>query len=273
MLSRLFEQKSIDAVVHLAGFSQVFESMQIPTKYFDNNVFKTSVLLDSMVQHRVKNIVFSSSAAIYGIPKEVPITEDHLPDPNNFYGETKLMVEKLLRWYDQIYGLKYISLRYFNAAGADESSSLGEQHDPETHLLPIIIQYILNIRRELIIYGDDYATADGTCVRDYIHVSDLAAAHLLCLNALLAGTDSAIYNLGNGSGYSIKQVIDTAAQIIMQPVHYSIGTRRTGDPPVLIASSDKISRDLGFKPRYNDLATIIKSALSWHKTLLEEGKR
>lgn len=265
LLAGLLEEESISAIIHLAAYSQVGESMQNPGKYFDNNVTRAINVLECMALTGVKHIVFSSTAAVYGEPMKIPIPETHSTAPTNVYGASKKMVEELLKWYERIYGIKYISLRYFNAAGADTSRLIGEHHDPETHLIPIIMQQILGQRDELFVYGNDYPTDDGTCVRDYVHVTDLAQAHKLALTALADGIDSRIYNLGNGSGYSVKEVIDKAADVAGTTIPYTIGERRPGDPAILVASADKIRSELGWKPDYSSLRDIISSAWEWHK--------
>ena len=239
--------------------------MQNPGKYFDNNVARAINILDCMALTGVKHIVFSSTAAVYGEPLEVPIPETHPTAPTNVYGASKRMVEELLKWYDRIYGIKYISLRYFNAAGADISGLIGEHHEPETHLIPIVMQRILGQRDELFVYGNDYLTDDGTCIRDYVHVTDLAQAHKLALTALTDGIDSRTYNLGNGSGYSVKEVIDTVADVVGTTISYTIGERRPGDPAILVASADKIKSELGWKPDYSNLRDIVCTAWEWHK--------
>lgn len=262
---KVLRDYAVEAVVHLAAFSQVGESMLDPGRYFDNNVSRAVNLLECMRTCGVKRIVFSSTAAVYGEPVEVPITETHPWQPTNVYGESKLMVEKILQWYDRIHGVKYAALRYFNAAGADASGRFGEWHEPETHLIPIVMQKVLGQREALTVYGEDYPTADGTCVRDYIHVTDLAQAHILALQALSRGMDSRVYNLGNGSGYSVKEVIRTVAEAVGEPIPYTVGERRPGDPAVLVASSDKIRAELGWQPVYPDLKSIVASAWKWHK--------
>ncbi|MFW6022743.1 MAG: UDP-glucose 4-epimerase GalE [Halanaerobiaceae bacterium] len=265
LLDRVMKEENIEAVIHLAAHSLVGESMEKPGKYYGNNVCNGLNLLESMVHNEVKYIVFSSTAAVYGEPEEVPITEKHPTNPGNTYGESKLFFEKMLARYEQIHNLKYISLRYFNAAGADPSGKIGEAHDPESHLIPIVLQKALGIREKLYIFGDDYPTSDGTCIRDYIHVNDLADAHILAVKGLANGMDSSIYNLGNGEGYSVKEVIDTASEVISQDIEYKIGERRAGDPAVLVASSDRIRKDLGWSPEYPELDRIIETAWNWHK--------
>lgn len=265
LLDRIMKEEEIEGVIHLAADSLVGESMEKPGKYYRNNVANGLNLLEAMVNNGVKYIVFSSTAAVYGEPEEIPITEEHPTNPENTYGESKLFFEKMLKRYDEIHGLKYVSLRYFNAAGADLSGQIGEAHDPETHLIPIVLQKALGIRDKLYIFGDDYPTKDGTCIRDYIHVEDLADAHILAVEALAEGMESRIYNLGNGEGYSVKEVIEVAEEVVGMEIDAEIAERRPGDPAVLVASSDKIKRELGWKPLYPDLRTIIESAWRWHK--------
>ena len=265
LLDRIMKEEEIEGVIHLAADSLVGESMEKPGKYYRNNVANGLNLLEAMVKNGVKYIVFSSTAAVYGEPEEIPITEEHPANPENTYGESKLFFEKMLKRYDEIHGLKYVSLRYFNAAGADLSGQIGEAHDPETHLIPIVLQKALGIRDKLYIFGDDYPTKDGTCIRDYIHVEDLADAHILAVEALVKGMESRVYNLGNGEGYSVKEVIEVAEEVVGKEIDAEIAERRPGDPAVLVASSDKIKRELGWKPLYPDLRTIIESAWRWHK--------
>jgi len=265
VLAGLLQEESISAIIHLAAFSQVGESMQNPGKYFNNNVARAINILECMALTGVKHIVFSSTAAVYGEPLEIPIPETHPTAPTNVYGASKQMVEDLLKWYGRTYDIKYISLRYFNAAGADASGLIGEHHEPETHLIPIVMQRILGQRDELFIYGNDYPTDDGTCVRDYVHVTDLAQAHNLALTALADGIDSRIYNLGNGNGYSVKEVIDMVADVVGKTIPYTIGKRRPGDPAILVASADKIKSELGWKPDYPSLQDIVSTAWEWHK--------
>src|ERR1035437_715452 len=256
---RVLSENSIDAVIHMAAYSLVGESMQDPAAYYHNNVVAGLSLLDAMRESGVKKIIFSSTAAVYGEPEKQPIEETDTLRPTNTYGDTKLAFEHMLKWFDRAYGLRYAGLRYFNAAGA--SRKCGELHDPETHLIPIVLDAARGTRPYVEIYGDDYKTDDGTCVRDYIHVEDLAAAHLLALDGL--ETESRIYNLGSGGGYSGKEVIDTAARVCGREIPVRTVGRRAGDPAVLIASSDKIKHDLGWSPEKEDLDTIITSASDW----------
>jgi UDP-glucose 4-epimerase len=259
-LVRALDQHKIAAVIHMAASSLVGESAQNPHLYFTNNVSAGVSLLDAMLEVGVKKLVFSSTAATYGEPETMPITEQTPQNPTNPYGESKLAVEKMLRWYDQVYQLRYVSLRYFNAAGASER--FGEDHDPETHLIPNVLRVAAGKAGHLDIFGEDYPTPDGTCVRDYIHVVDLADAHVLALNVLEKRSE--IYNLGYGSGYSVAEVVEMARQVTRRWISTEAAPRRPGDPPVLIASSDKIRRDLGWNPRHSELDRIIESAWRWH---------
>lgn len=265
ILDKVFTENKIDAVIDFAAFSLVGESMTEPLKYFNNNVYGTISLLEAMRDYNVKYIVFSSTAATYGEPEVVPITEDSKTIPTNAYGESKLLVEKILRWCDHAYGIKYTTLRYFNAAGAHISGKIGEDHSPETHLIPIILDVALGNREKIMMFGDDYDTKDGTCVRDYIHVSDLASAHSLALKRLMNGGDSAIYNLGNGTGFTVKEMVEIARKVTGHPIPAEVAERRAGDPAVLIASSKKAMEELGWKPKYADVETIISTAWNWHK--------
>ena len=259
-LRRTLDGNRIEAVIHMAAFSLVGESVAAPSKYYHNNVVAGLVLLDTMRECEVKRIVFSSTAATYGEPEAQPIFESAPTNPTNPYGETKLAIEKAMHWYERAYGIRYASLRYFNAAGASEKC--GEDHDPETHIIPITLQVAAGKRPHVEIYGEDYPTADGTCVRDYIHVIDLARAHILALDIL--DERSAIYNLGcGGAGYSVRDVIDTARRVTGKEIPIRMGPRRPGDPAVLIASSDKIKQELGWQPQFQDLELIIESAWRW----------
>jgi UDP-glucose 4-epimerase len=253
----------IDAVIHMAAYSLVGESVQDPRKYYHNNVVASLSLLDAMVDCGVRRIVFSSTAAVYGEPEQSPIVEDMPHAPTNPYGDTKLAIEGALRWYDGAYGIRYASLRYFNAAGATELC--GELHDPETHLIPIVLQAAVGSIPAVTVFGDDYPTRDGTCIRDYIHVSDLSRAHILALGALDDG--SRIYNLGcGGDGYTVREVIDVARDVTGREIPIAMGTRRAGDPAVLVASSDRIRRELGWEPQLQDLKAIVASAWRWMQT-------
>ncbi|KAJ53431.1 UDP-glucose 4-epimerase [Clostridium tetanomorphum] len=264
-LDKVFLENNIEAVIHFAAFSLVGESMENPFKYYNNNVYGTLNLLEAMNRHNVKKIVFSSTAATYGEPNSIPIKEENKTKPTNAYGETKLAVEKMLKWAEVAYGIKYIVLRYFNVAGAHESGKIGEDHSPETHLIPIVLQVALGKREKIMIYGEDYNTKDGSCIRDYIHVMDLAEAHILALKKLRYENCSGIYNLGNGEGFSVKEVIEVARKVTEKPIHAEIGERRAGDPAILIASSEKAMKELGWQPKYNSLEKIIASAWKWHK--------
>ncbi len=263
-LDELFTKEKIEGVIHFAASSQVGESMSDPLKYYDNNLHGTMVLLQAMVAHGVDKIVFSSTAATYGEPERVPILETDRTDPTNCYGETKLAMEHMMRWVSRAHGLKYVALRYFNACGAHPSGAIGEAHNPETHLISLILQVPNGQREKISIFGDDYPTKDGTCIRDYIHVSDLAQAHILALDHLLQGGESDVFNLGNGVGFTVKEVIDVARAVTGHPIPAETCPRRAGDPAQLIASSKKAVEQLGWKPKYNDLNTIIASAWKWH---------
>ena len=264
-LDNLFKQEKIDAIIHFAAFSLVGESVTNPLKYYENNLCGTKILLDAMVTNNIKNIVFSSTAATYGEPKNIPILEDDPTCPTNPYGETKLAMEKMFKWTCQAHNMKFVSLRYFNACGADESGNIGEAHNPESHLIPLILQ-VPNRKREAIsVFGTDYDTADGTCIRDYIHVTDLASAHILAVEYLLRGGESDIFNLGNGVGYSVKEVIEVARKVTGHPIPANKAPRRAGDPARLVASSEKAKKVLGWNPVHNSLEEIISSAWIWHK--------
>ena len=265
-IDSVFDKEQIDAVIHFAANSLVGESMTDPLKYYDNNVNGTKVLLQSMVAHNIKRIVFSSTAATYGEPDRVPILETDRTEPTNTYGETKLSMEKMFKWTDVAHGVKYVSLRYFNACGAHESGQIGEAHSPETHLIPLVLQVPLGQRETINIYGDDYPTEDGTCIRDYIHVTDLAQAHILAVEYLMNGNDSNVFNLGNGVGFSVKEVIEVARKVTGHAIPAVISERRAGDPARLIASSDKAREVLNWQPAHADLEEIIASAWKWHST-------
>ncbi|MUG45392.1 UDP-glucose 4-epimerase GalE [Paenibacillus woosongensis] len=264
LLAKLFAENEIEAVIHFAANSLVGESMQQPVKYYDNNVYGTLCLLEAMDAANVRRIVFSSTAATYGEPEKVPIEESDLTQPTNVYGETKLMMERMIDWFDKVLGIKYVSLRYFNAAGAHDSGRIGEDHRPESHLIPLILQTALGQRPSISVFGDDYNTPDGTCVRDYIHVSDLADAHLLAVEHLIAGGDSNIFNLGNGQGFSVKEVIEQVREVTGRDFEVVMSPRRAGDPGVLIASSDKARSVLKWQPTRSSLDNIIRSAWAWH---------
>ena len=264
-LNKLFQQEKIDAVIHFAAYSLVGESVTNPLKYYDNNLYGTKVLLEAMVKNNVGKIVFSSTAATYGEPENIPILESDRTCPTNPYGETKLAMEKMFKWTAEAHGLRYVSLRYFNACGADESGTIGEAHNPESHLIPLILQVPNGKRETISIYGTDYDTPDGTCIRDYIHVTDLAQAHILAVQYLNNGGESDIFNLGNGVGYSVREVIETARKVTGHPIPATETPRRAGDPARLVASSEKAKKILGWKPVHDSLEEIIASAWNWHK--------
>ena len=264
-LDNLFHQEKIDAVIHFAAYSLVGESVTNPLKYYDNNLYGTKVLLEAMVKNNVDKIVFSSTAATYGEPENIPILETDRTCPTNPYGETKLAMEKMFKWTAEAHGLRYVSLRYFNACGADESGTIGEAHNPESHLIPLILQVPNGKRETISIYGTDYDTPDGTCIRDYIHVTDLAQAHILAVKYLANGGKSDIFNLGNGVGYSVREVIETARKVTGHPIPATETSRRAGDPARLVASSEKAKSVLGWKPVHDSLEEIIASAWNWHK--------
>lgn len=266
LLRKTFRDYKVDAVIHFAAFSLVGESMTNPAKYYHNNVAGTLSLLDAMLAENVKYLVFSSSAATYGDCGDGLITEDSPQNPTSVYGQTKLMMEQFMKDYDTAYGMKYVALRYFNAAGAHISGEIGEAHSPESHLIPLILQ-VPNGKRECInVFGEDYPTPDGTCVRDYIHVTDLADAHIRALEYLKKGGKSTHYNLGNGNGFSVKEVIDTVEKVVGKDIKRNIVERRAGDPASLVASSDKIKRELGWSPKFDSLDTIVATAWKWHNT-------
>ncbi|NLD16398.1 MAG: UDP-glucose 4-epimerase GalE [Tissierellia bacterium] len=264
-IDRVFKENNITGVIHFAANSLVGVSVKEPYEYYDNNVYGTLCLLKAMMENGVKNIVFSSTAAVYGEPKNVPILESDPTIPTNPYGETKLTMEKMMKWFDNAYGTKYVSLRYFNAAGAHEKGDIGECHNPETHLIPLILQVPLGQREKVSIFGDDYDTPDGTCIRDYIHVWDLADAHYLAYKYMLDGNNSEIFNLGSGNGFSVKEVIDAARKVTDHEIPAEIAKRRAGDPAVLVASSDKIKKTLGWNPQRTNLEEIIQDAWRFHK--------
>ncbi|NKD39713.1 UDP-glucose 4-epimerase GalE [Enterococcus casseliflavus] len=263
-LQSVFEKETIDGVIHFAASSLVGESVEKPLKYFNNNVYGMQVLLEVMKEHQVKHIVFSSTAATYGEPDHSPITEETPKNPKNPYGESKLIMEKMMRWCDEAYGMKYVALRYFNVAGAKSDASIGEDHDPETHLVPIILQAALGQRKEVAIFGEDYDTPDGTCVRDYVHVEDLIAAHLLALEYLQKGNESNVFNLGSNHGYSVKEMVEAARNVTKKEIPARVAPRRAGDPSTLVASSEKARKVLGWKPVYTDVEAIIETAWNWH---------
>lgn len=264
-LNQTFDNYSVDAVMHFAALASVGDSMRNPQRYYENNVIGTLNLLDVMREHGVKRLIFSSSAAVYGDPDLVPIPEDHRKFPRNPYGHTKLMMEQVMADYAQAYDLHYIALRYFNAAGCDPEGQLGENHDPETHLIPIVLDVALGKRDNITIFGNDYDTPDGTCIRDYVHVSDLAEAHVLSLSALANGAESTPYNLGIGSGYSVREVIDVCRRVTGHAIIVKEGERRAGDPPRLIADPARIKRDLNWQPHFTDLTEIATTAWQQRK--------
>jgi UDP-glucose 4-epimerase len=264
LVVKILIEDNIDAIIHFAAFSLVGESMQIPLKYYDNNVYGTKVLLDAMNVAGVKHIVFSSSAAVYGDKSIMPITEEALEVPTNAYGETKLAMEKMMKWADIAHGIKYIALRYFNVAGAYQTGEIGESHNPETHLIPLILQVPLGKREYISIFGNDYDTPDGTCIRDYIHIEDLIDAHILAMHKVIETNKSDIYNLGSGEGYSVLEMIESARKVTKNPIKAVMSDRRAGDPARLIASSEKAEKELKWIKKYNDVSSIIASAWKFH---------
>ena len=264
---QILKDNNYESIMHFASFINVGESYIYPKKYYDNNVINTLNLLDCMVDLKISNFIFSSTAAVYGEPSSTPIKEDQNIAPVNPYGNTKAIVEKILKDYDLAYGLKYISLRYFNACGAHIDGTIGERHDPETHLIPLILQSASGRRKEFKVYGDDYDTKDGTCVRDYIHVMDLAEAHLLSLEKLIKNQKSDIFNIGNNKGFSVKEIIRMAEKVTQSKIPYEITSRRKGDPSELIADNKKISENLNWSANYSDLKTILETAWEWEKLL------
>ncbi|MGM9579650.1 MAG: UDP-glucose 4-epimerase GalE [Anaerovibrio sp.] len=265
VLDQIFTENKIDAVVHFAANSLVGESMTNPLKYFNNNVYGMQVLLEAMVRHGIDKIVFSSTAATYGEPERIPIMEDDRTEPTNPYGQSKLIMEKMMKWVSLANGIRYVSLRYFNAAGAIEDGSIGEDHSPETHLIPLILQVPLGKRDHITVFGEDYPTPDGTCLRDYIHVLDLANAHVLAIDYLRRGGESNIFNLGNGQGFSVKEMIEAAREATGLDIKVEIGERRAGDPAQLIASSEKARKVLGWQPKFTDVKAVIGTAWKWHQ--------
>jgi len=262
-LSRVFSSTKPEAVMHFAALIEAGESMKVPERYFRNNTATTLTLLETMLEHGVNRLVFSSTAALYGDPERIPIEESDQLCPTNAYGESKLLVERMLQWFHRIHGFRYASLRYFNAAGA--TPERGEAHEPESHLIPLVLQVALGQRKQIEIYGTDYPTPDGTCVRDYIHVVDLATAHQLALDAL-SRHEKLIYNLGNGRGFSVREVLEVARRVTGHPIPAPESPRRPGDPAVLVASSNKIQLELHWKPRFTDLENIVRSAWDWHRS-------
>jgi len=266
-LKKCFSRYKIEALMHFAAYAYVGESVENPLKYYENNVRNTLELLRTALENDVKYIVFSSTCATYGEPQRIPIDEDHPLSPINPYGRTKRMIEEILTDYQAAFGLNYMSLRYFNAAGADPDAEVGEDHHPETHLIPMVLDVAAGKRPAIKVFGTDYQTPDGTCIRDYIHVTDLAQAHLLALERLLDGAGSNVYNLGNGQGFSVLEVIERARKITGKAIVAETADRRPGDPPVLIASNKKVVKELGWKPQYADLDDIVGTAWKWHQTL------
>lgn len=261
-LDQVFQTHSIDAVMHFAALIEAGESMKVPERFFRNNTANTLTLVEAMLRHGVMRLVFSSTAALFGDPESLPIGEEATLRPTNAYGESKLLVERILDWMNRIHGLRFACLRYFNAAGA-AGPDQGEAHQPETHLIPLVLQVALGQRQSISAFGTDYPTPDGTCVRDYIHVVDLAQAHLLALTAL-ADRDRLFYNLGNGAGFSVRQVIETAGRVTGRPIPVVEASRRPGDPAILVAGSDRIRQELGWQPKFPTLEQIIESAWEWH---------
>jgi UDP-glucose 4-epimerase len=265
LLREVFANHQIDAVMHFAAYAYVGESVTEPAKYYDNNVVGTLTLLEAMLEANVKTFVFSSTCATYGVPDSVPITEDQSQNPINPYGATKLMVERILQDFNHAYDFRSVCLRYFNAAGADPEGNLGEDHNPETHLIPLVLQTALGQRESVSVFGTDYDTPDGTCIRDYIHVLDIAQAHILALKYLLNNGATDVFNLGNASGFSVKEVIETARKITGKEIKAEFGDRRPGDPPALVGSGAKAQKILGWQPAYSNLDDIISHAWQWHQ--------
>ncbi len=266
-IREVFKKYPIDAVLHFAAFIEVGESVKDPQKYYQNNFKNTLNLLQVMLENNVKKIIFSSTAATFGSPEYTPIDEKHPQNPINPYGQAKLMVEKVMRDYDVAYGLRYVALRYFNACGADVEADIGESHNPESHLIPLILDAAIGKREDIKIFGTDYPTEDGTCIRDYVHVTDLASAHILALKYLLDGGESDCFNLGNGLGFSVRQVIDAVKTVTKKDFKVTEVERRDGDPAILVASSEKVKNKLGWKPQFTDIKVIIESAWKWHQKI------
>jgi UDP-glucose 4-epimerase len=269
-IRRVFQDYSVEAVLHFAAFTYVGESVEDPQKYYLNNLRNTLNLLEVMLEFDVEILVFSSTCATYGNPIEIPITEEHPQSPISPYGKGKFMVEQVLKDYSSAYGLRYVSLRYFNAAGADPEGEVGERHDPETHLIPLILDAATGKREDIKIFGTDYPTDDGTCIRDYIHVTDLADAHIRALKYLENGGKSEVFNLGNGNGFSVREVIEAARKVTKREIKAIETDRRPGDPPVLVGSSKKAREILKWQPRFDDLSQIISTAWEWHKNFKKE---
>jgi UDP-glucose 4-epimerase len=265
-LKKIFAENKIEAVFHFAAYIEAGESVVLPLKYFSNNVYGMQILLEAVTESGVDKIIFSSTAAVYGEPEKIPIGEDDATIPVNPYGDSKLIMEMMMRRVSAAHGVRFVSLRYFNASGAIEDGSIGEDHHPETHLIPLVLQVPLGKRDHITIFGDDYPTPDGTCIRDYIHVLDLADAHVCALNYLRGGGESNFFNLGSGQGFSVKEIIDAAEKVTGQEIKKELGARRPGDPARLIASSDKARKILGWTPRFDDIEKIIATAWNWHKS-------
>ncbi|MBG0742643.1 MAG: UDP-glucose 4-epimerase GalE [Cylindrospermopsis raciborskii KL1] len=265
LLNSIFQRYKVEVVMHFSAYAYVGESVTDPAKYYRNNVVGTLSLLEAMLGASIDKFVFSSTCATYGVPQFIPLTEEHPQHPINPYGATKLMVERILSDFDVAYGLKYVSFRYFNAAGADPSGILGEDHNPETHLIPLVLQTALGKRSSISIFGTDYPTPDGTCIRDYIHVTDLANAHILGLEYLLQGGTSTVFNLGNGNGFSVREVIAAGEEVTGNNIPITECDRRPGDPPILIGSSEKAKKILGWQPVYPDIKEIVSHAWNWHQ--------
>ncbi|MFC1627172.1 UDP-glucose 4-epimerase GalE [Patescibacteria group bacterium] len=263
LVEKTLKEEKIEAVMHFAAYIQMGESMENPSKYFDNNTYGSTCLINAMLKMGVKKMVFSSTAGVYGNPERVPIKEDDRKLPENPYGESKLMVEKILEWADKVNGFKSIAIRYFNAAGASLDGKLGEAHQPESHLIPNVIKAVME-DKEFQLFGDDYPTADGTCIRDYVHVLDLASAHILALKALKDGAKTDVFNAGTGKGYSNKEVIEMVEKVNGKKVKLKVEKRRAGDANELVADSSKLQKELGWRPKHSDLETIIKTAWKWH---------
>jgi UDP-glucose 4-epimerase len=261
-LIRIMSEKPCDAVIHFAAYIAVGESMKVPEIYFHNNVGGSLSLLTAMLKTGIRNIVFSSTAAVYGMPARVPIPESEPYVPVNAYGESKVMVEKLLHWFDEIHGIRSVCLRYFNASGGDPQGRAGEDHDPETHLIPLLFRAI-QTGKPMTLFGDDYETPDGTCIRDYIHVTDLARAHIVAVEALFAGGPSKKYNVGTGQGFSVKEVLDAVEKVTGRKVPHQIGPRREGDPPLLVADSTRLRKELAWVPEFSSLDKIVETAWAW----------
>ena len=271
-IEKVFIENKIDCVMHFSAYAYVGESVTNPQKYYKNNVSNTLNLLDLMIKYGVKKFIFSSTCAIYGIPIQIPIPEDHPQNPVNPYGKTKFMVEEILKDYDKAYGLKYVSFRYFNASGADPECEIGEWHDPETHLIPLSIYNALGITENITVFGTDYPTPDGTCIRDYIHVNDIAKAHILGFKYLMNESKSDFFNLGNGNGFSVKEILDIVSKVSGKKLKVVYGKRREGDPPILVGSSKKAHEILGWKPEFDKISDIIETAYRWHLKNMDKIK-